>query len=98
MGFLGRIGETSRKERTMYEPVTMTLPKTPWIRLTYLFSDDDVVRLGFGVLVFSCIKCGGFENLKYENIEELEKDVLGDHGHPELRAARDKFQRLHIHD
>lgn len=79
----------------MYEPRTMILDGMPWVRLTYLFHDTDGDRLGFGVCVFSCVECGEVEFVKYGTMKEIEMDVLGDHGHPELRATRDRFQRAH---
>lgn len=81
-----------------YNPRTTYLEKTPWIRLTYLFSDGDADRLGFGVMIFSCTQCGDFKPIKFEDMGDLEQDVLGEHGHPLLRAERDRFQRAHVHE
>ncbi len=80
-----------------YDPITKPFPRTPWVRVTFLFHDDDVVRLGVGTMIFFCIKCGAFKPETYKDLSDMQKDVLGSHGHPIIRAARDRFQLEHLH-
>lgn len=83
----------------LFEPVTYILTETPWVRLTYLFPDDEVDRLGLGKVVLSCVICGSAWTVEYTTPlprGEAEQ-AYGTHGDLVARSIRDQFQNRHRH-
>lgn len=78
---------------------TTGLVLSPWVRLTYLFTDETVDKLGHGTLVFSCHKCGDAKLYHYKAPLPLKQavEVYGENGDPEARKTRDAYEEAHLH-
>ena len=70
------------------KPATTECSNAPWVRLTYIYDDEMLMRLKLGLVIMHCTGCGGFSAMQYP----LQLIATEESGAAECRVA---FEHLH---